>query len=113
MTEDDSLSADLAYVRVVLDALAKEWARFGRPLPKAVAPALAILDRATWAMSLQRQGFGSDETESDSEKLGSREVAELLGVTRRTVQRRAESMGGQQVSGSWVFDRDDIGLNDG
>ncbi|MFZ0230543.1 MAG: helix-turn-helix domain-containing protein [Mycobacterium sp.] len=60
-------------------------------------------------MSLQRHGFGPDEEESDSGNIGSGEVAELLGVTRRTVQRNAESLGARQVSGAWVFNRDDIG----
>jgi hypothetical protein len=69
-----------------------------------------ILDRAlTCWMSLERQEFGSDDEESSSGNIGSGEVAELLGVTRRTVQRNAEGLGGQRISGSWVFDRDDIG----
>ena len=101
---------DIAYGRTVFDGLVDAWVRFGRPMPRPVWRARDILDRAmTCSMSLQRQDFGPDDEESESEKLGSREVAELLGVTRRTVQRNAESLGGQQVSGSWVFDPNDIG----
>jgi hypothetical protein len=106
----DVSSDELAYVRTVFDGLVDHWLRFGRPLPASVSRARGVLDRAmSSAMSLQRQDFGPDDEESESEKLGSREVAELLGVTRRTVQRNAESLGGQQVSGSWVFDPNDIG----
>jgi hypothetical protein len=71
-----------------------------------------VLDSAlTWAMSLERQEFESDDADSSQENIGSGEVAELLGVTPRTVQRRAEALGGQRVSGSWVFNRDDIGAD--
>jgi hypothetical protein len=109
----DVSAEDIAYVRTVFDGLADFWVRFGRPLPASVSRARGILDRTlttlTCSMSLQRQEIGSDEEESSSENIGSHEVAELLGVTRRTVQRNAESLGGQRVSGAWVFDRDDIG----
>jgi hypothetical protein len=64
-------------------------------------------------MSLQRQTFGDGEEESESEKLGTEEVAALLKVTRRTAQRRAEELGAQRVSGTWAFSRDDIGELDG
>jgi hypothetical protein len=108
---------DIAYVKAVFDGLIDSWVRFGRPLPASVVRARGILDRTlttlTSAMSLQRQEIHEDEAESDSGNIGSSEVAELLGVTRRTVQRNAESLGARRVSGSWVFDRDDIGLDDG
>lgn len=101
---------ELSFLRVVFDGLVTDWTRFGRPVPPSVARARAILDRTlTCAMSLERQGFGSDDAESDSGNIGSGEVAELLGVTRRTVQRNAESLGARRISGSWVFDRDEIG----
>jgi hypothetical protein len=103
---------ELAFVVAVMDGLVAEWARFGRPLPRTVARARGILGSAlTCAMSLERQGIESDSEESSSEKIGSDEVAELLGVTRRTVQRNAEILGGQRVSRSWVFDKNDIGAN--
>jgi hypothetical protein len=108
--DDTALAEDLAYVRTVFDGLVEALVRFGRPLPPSVLRARAILDRTlTCAMSLGRLAFGPDEEESSSENIGSHEVAELLGVTRRTVQRNAEGLGGQRISGSWVFDRDDIG----
>jgi hypothetical protein len=84
----------------------RRWFRFGRPMPATVARARGILDRAlTFAMSLERQGIGSDNAESSPENIGSDEVAELLGVTKRTVQRRAEALGGQRVSGGVPPDR--------
>jgi hypothetical protein len=108
----DPTPEDLAYVRTVFDALAEALVRFGRPMPAAVSRARGILDKAlTCSMSLQRQGFGSGDEESCSENIGSSEVAELLGVTRRTVQRNAESLGGKRVSGSWVFDPNDLGVD--
>jgi hypothetical protein len=110
----DLSAEDFAYVRTVFDGLAEALVRFGRPMPPTVARARGILDRAlTWAMSLERQEFESDDADSDSGNIGSGEVAELLGVTRRTVQRNAEALGGQRVSRSWVFDRDDIGADGG
>ena len=109
---DDLSAEDVAYVRAVFDGLVDAWVRWGRPAPPSVGRARGILNRVlSSAMSLERQGFGSDDAESDSENIGSGEVAELLGVTRRTVQRRAESLGARQVSGAWVFDRNDIGAN--
>jgi hypothetical protein len=110
---DDFSAEDLAYVRTVFDGLAETFVRWGRPAPPTVARARAILDRAlACAMSLERHNIESDGEESSSENnIGSSEVAELLGVTRRTVQRNAESLGGQRVSRSWVFDRNDIGAN--
>jgi hypothetical protein len=106
----DLSAEDLAYVRTVFDGLAQEWVRFGRPMPATVGRARSILDKAlTCWMSLERQEIGSDDEESDSSYIGAREAAELLGVTPRTVQRNAESYGGQLISGSWVFNREDIG----
>jgi hypothetical protein len=106
----DLLAEDLAYVRTVFDGLVEQWVRFGRPMPAAVSRARGILDRAlTCSMSLERQDIGPDSEESDLAKLGTAEVAERLKVTRRTVQRNAEALGGQRVSGSWVFDGNDIG----
>lgn len=108
----DPSAEDLAYVRTVFDGLAEALVRFGRPMPATVGRARGILDRAlTFAMSLEREGIGVDDADCSSENIGSDEVAELLGVTRRTVQRNAESLGGQRVSRSWVFDRNDIGAN--
>jgi hypothetical protein len=106
----DLSAEDLAYVRTVFDGLAQEWVRFGRPMPATVGRARSILDKALacW-MSLERREIGSDGEDSCSENIGSAEAAKLLGVTRRTVQRRAESLGGQSVSGTWVFDKSDIG----
>ncbi len=96
-------------MRTVLDGLVEQWVRFGRPLPATVVRARGILDRTlTCAMSLQRQEFEADEGESNSDYIGVREAAGLLGVTRRTVQRNAIALGGQLVSGSWVFGRNEV-----
>ena len=107
-SEFPSLAADLVYVQTVFDGLVEALVRFGRPMPRTVARARGILQRAVTSMSLQRQGFEDDDSELESNNIGSDEVAELLGVTRRTVQRNAEALGGQRVSGSWVFDPDEI-----
>jgi hypothetical protein len=111
----DVSAEDIAYVKAVFDGLVDAWVRWGRPEPASVSRARGILDRTittlTSAMSLQRQGIGSDSEESDSGTIGSGEVAELLGVTRRTVQRNAESLGGQRVSRSWVFDKNELGAD--
>jgi len=110
--QSDDLAEDFAYVRTVFDELANALVRFGRPMPRSVVRAREILDRAlTSAMSLQRRGIGSEEQEYDSSNIGTDEAAELLKVTRRTVQRNAEALGGRQVSGAWVFDREAIGAN--
>jgi hypothetical protein len=101
---------DFALVQFIFDDLVKKVC--GYTVPRSVARARGILDRAmTCSESLQRQGFELDEEESDSENIGSSEVAELLGVTRRTVQRNAETLGGRQVSGSWVFNKDEVGAD--
>jgi hypothetical protein len=111
--DDTALAEDLAYVKAVFDGLAEAVVRFGRPMPATVARARGILDRAlSSAMSLERQEIGPDEGELNSEHIGSDQVAELLGVTRRTVQRNAKRLGGQRVSGNWVFDPNDLGVDD-
>lgn len=105
---DHPSAEDVAYVRTVLDGLTEAVVRFGRPLPPSVVRARRILDKAL-SMSLERQAIEQDEAESESENIRSDEVAELLGVTRRTVQRNAESLGGHRVSRSWVFNKDELG----
>jgi hypothetical protein len=108
--DDYPTPGDFAYARTVLDGLVEALVRSGRPMPRSVAPARAVLDRAmTCALSLGRQANSPDEAESASGKIGTDGVAEMLGVTRRTAQRNAESLGARRVSGTWVFDRDDIG----
>ena len=106
----DPSPEELAYVRTVFDGLVDSWVRWGRPEPPSVSRARGILDRTmTSAMSLQRREIGADDEESDSGNIGSAEAAQLLGVTRRTIQRNAECLGGQRISGAWVFDRDELG----
>jgi HTH domain len=108
--EIPALAEDLAYVRTVFLGLVEAWVRCGNPMPRTAARARAILDKTlTSAMSLQRQEIEPDVEESNTANIGSDELAEQLGVTRRTVQRRAESLGGQQISGAWVFDKERIG----
>jgi hypothetical protein len=110
VNDSDLWAEDLAYVRTVFDGLAEALVRFGRPMPATVARARGILDRAlSSAMSLERQEIEPDTEESRAENVGTDKVAELLGVTRRTVQRNAESLGGQRVSGAWVFPRTELG----
>jgi len=102
---------DFALVQVIFDDLVRKVC--GYTVPRSVARARGILDRAlTCSMSLQRQDFESDDEDSGSEHIGSDEVAERLGVTRRTVQRNAEAYGGQLISGVYVFP-DEIGAESG
>jgi hypothetical protein len=112
---DDLQPEDIAYVRAVLDGLTEAVVRFGRPMPPSVTRARGILDRAmTLAMTcaLSADGRGSDcgdgELESAENMIGTAELARMLSVTPRTARRRAEALGGQRISGAWVFDRDDI-----
>jgi hypothetical protein len=99
---------EIALVRAVFEDFVDDWVRRGRPMPRTVTRARGVLDRAwTCAMSLRRQEIDPDEVELN-QSIGTDEAARLLGVTRRTAQRNAESWGGQRVSGSWVFDRDEI-----
>jgi len=101
---------DIAYVRTVFDALVDAWVRFGRPEPRSVERARSILDRAlTWSMSQPRHDFEPDDPQSEVENIGSREVAEMYGLTPRTVQRNAKLYGGQKVSGVYVFQKDELG----
>jgi hypothetical protein len=105
---------EVAYVSAVFNALADALVRFGRPMPATVARARQIFDSAlTFAMSLERHNIGSDSAELDEENIGSDEVAKILGVTRRTVQRNAEVLGARRVSGAYVFNRNDLGAIDG
>jgi hypothetical protein len=107
----DVSAEDIAYARAVFDGLVDAWVRSGRPLPRTVPKARLILDKAL-TVSLQRhQGdCGSGELESSENAIGTAEIAELYGVTRRTAQRRAEAMGAQRVSGAYVFRKDDLAI---
>jgi hypothetical protein len=51
-------------------------------------------------------GVASDSVvcEEDGRPLSTADAAKLLGVTVRTVQRKAPELGGFLVGGSWVFD---------
>jgi len=109
----DLTAEDIAYARAVFDGLVKEFVRFRGPMPPTVSRARSILDRAlTCWISLERHDIGPDGEESVSENIGSHDVAKMLGVTRRTVQRNAESLGGKLISGSWVFDPNNVGVDD-
>ena len=83
LAEIDAVAAaeDLAYVRVVFDGLVNELVRWQRPMPRSVARARAILDRAlSCAMSLERKQIGPDDEELSSENIiGTDEAAKLLG----------------------------------
>jgi hypothetical protein len=112
MSESPSLAEEFAYLSAVFDGLVEAVVRFGRPMPRSVGRARGILDRAlNSAVSLERQGSRAGVEQSYSENIGCDEVAKLLGVTPRTVQRNAEELGGRQVSGAWVFDREAIGAD--
>jgi transcriptional regulator with GAF, ATPase, and Fis domain len=101
---------EIALVSTVLDELLAAWVRFGRPAPAAAVRAQGLLLRAlTSAVSQSRQSERAGLRElSEENTIGAREAAELLGCNRRTVQRRAEALGGQRIAGRFVFDRNDI-----
>jgi len=110
MMSEQVSAEDLAFCAAVLDGLTQEWVRFGRPLPRTVPQAREILDRALkCAMSLERQQIQPMEEDLSENIIGSSEVAELLGVSRRTAQRRGKELGVPQISGSFVFDRNELG----
>jgi hypothetical protein len=101
---------EIEYARTVFDALTDVLVRSGRPIPPTVKRAREILARTyVFVASLQRQ-HTEEGCDAGSENVGTDEVAELLGVTRRTVQRNAESLGGQRISGVWTFPRTELGV---
>jgi len=106
----DLSAEDFSYVQGIFDRLAAEWVRFGRPMPESVRRARGILDRAiTCALSQSRQPDRGEVGELfEDNMIGTGEAAKLLGCDRKTVQRRAESLGGQLVAGRYVFDRNEL-----
>lgn len=107
---DYGLAAEeLAFARIVLGDLAKERGVYC-PLPPSVPRACRYVDKAVaLLLSLERQANGADTTELYSVGIGTQEVAEILQVTPRTAQRKAKALGATKVSGTWIFDRSEIG----
>lgn len=62
--------------------------------------------------SKSASGHPRDDTLPDvasSDQIGSEDAARILGfIDARQVRRRAAELGGQQVAGRWVFDRDAV-----
>jgi hypothetical protein len=74
------------------------------PAPWAVQHLYEQLDSEVRAMSRPGHESGCGETESEPEQLlSSRQVAQMLGCTKRHVNREAEALGGVNIDGVNVF----------
>ena len=78
--------------------------RFGIPIPESIKSTFAALN-----VELSRTRHDACETTYDAAGLlmTAAEVAQRLGVTRRTIQRRAATEGVPKVGGRYVFSRED------
>ncbi|WP_155726758.1 helix-turn-helix domain-containing protein [Mycobacterium avium] len=79
----------------------------GEPIPRWLNDHYARLDFLV-RMSPPRHykteiDYGAAQSENDL--IGADEAAEILGCTPRTVQRQGTTLSGQQIGGTWVFDR--------
>lgn len=94
-----------------LDTARRGHAAAGRPVP---APVLALLrrletiHRTTGVESSTRQCAGGRVPDLEHDYIGTGHAAELLGVDHRTIQRRAQELGGRKVNGRWLFPRAEI-----
>lgn len=78
-----------------------------RDVPDSVADLFDRLDTEFHRMSQPRHEISQDagDPRKSSRWIGTSEAAALLGLHDRTIQRRAEKLGGEVVSGVLVFDR--------
>ncbi len=77
-----------------------------RDVPRPVSDLFDRLDFAFQRMSQPRHDVGAGAGDTGTSKwIGAAEVAELLGISARTVQRNYRAMGGELVSSVLVFDR--------
>jgi hypothetical protein len=82
--------------------------RVGAPIPGWMRAHYDQLDTEIRGMSRRRHKIpeiGCGQPQSD-EWIGVRETAEILKLSKRQVQRIASDLGGQLISGRWVFNRD-------
>jgi hypothetical protein len=59
-------------------------------------------------LSPERHGTDTGASDPESSRIGAGQAAELLGLSTRTIQRNANALRGELVSGTWVFDRDTV-----
>jgi hypothetical protein len=108
MTLDDEQTRAAYYVAA---EVIRSRQRLGQPVPAWLRKHYALLDTAV-RVSPTRQAVaenGDCATQSaHGEIIGTREVAEMLGLTRRQVQRQAGQLGGARVCGRLLFPRADI-----
>jgi hypothetical protein len=97
----DDLAEDLTFVAVILDGLVAEWRRFNRPLPASVPRARALLAKSLARVRQLESQACQDDTR---EYIGTRELAELQGISLRSAQRHAEANGGKLIGGRYVLD---------
>jgi hypothetical protein len=103
MRDESDVGERISYISYVFDSLVGDFVRHGRPMPAAVKRAKRYLDEfERTAMALERQPETPAEYDG-SESIGTDEKAALEGVSRRTIQRNAEQLGGERVNGTWVF----------
>jgi hypothetical protein len=86
--------------------------RVGVPIPDWLHAYYRRLDAAYRGLSPTRHPVAGngvlDRHSRDGEIIGTREVAEMLGLTPRQVQRRAGQLGGTRVCGRLLFLRAEI-----
>jgi hypothetical protein len=101
MNPDDDLAESLTFVAVILDSLVAEWRRFNRPMPPTVSRARSLLAKSLARVRQLESQACQDDTR---EYIGTRELAELQGISLRSAQRHAEANGGKLIGGRYVLD---------
>ncbi|BBY84174.1 hypothetical protein MPUL_53320 [Mycolicibacterium pulveris] len=89
-----------------VDAYRRGHAAAGRPVPQPVIALLRRLEtvhRTTHVESPTRQVSGGRLQDLQHDWITTGRAAELLDVDHRTVQRRAQALGGQKIHGRWMF----------
>lgn len=80
-----------------------------RPDPASRAIEAMLRHAADAHLSASGRSIGSLEpTAGEFNSIGTQQAAKRLGVTERTVRRRATTLGGTNIGGAWVFDSAEI-----
>lgn len=82
--------------------------RTGQPIPEWLRRHYDNLDHAIRAMSRPRHQNGAAGEQSEQRTFTASEVAILVGLSKRQVQRRAAAFGGRLVAGRWLFAADAV-----
>jgi hypothetical protein len=101
---------DLRAAYYVASEVIRTRRRTGQPIPDWLRKHYTLLD-AAMRVSPTRQPVvenGAPDQHSRDDIIGSREVAAMLNLTERQVQRRAAQLGGTRVCGRLLFLRADI-----